>query len=80
MNKVQLVDATPPKGPLTKADPKKPVRAKKGSVKGALKKKKSVSLVGSGTAKAAKRATGAGQESRTGAALKTRITSSRIPK
>jgi DNA-binding protein HU-beta len=77
MNKSDLIDAIAEKAGLSKADAGRALDATIKSVTGALKKGKTVSLVGFGTFSVRKRAARTGRNPRTGEAIK--IKASKIP-
>lgn len=70
MNKAELVDAIAAEAKLTKVDSKKAIEAFIKVVKGSLKKKSNVVLVGFGTFKVKKMAARNGKNPRTGKTIK----------
>ncbi|HCB63275.1 MAG: DNA-binding protein [Bacteroidetes bacterium GWF2_43_63] len=70
MNKAELVDAIAAEAKLTKVDSKKAIEAFLKVVKGSLKKKNNVVLVGFGTFKVKKMAARNGKNPRTGKTIK----------
>ncbi len=70
MNKAELVDAIAAEAKLTKVDSKKAIEAFIKVVKGSLKKKNNVVLVGFGTFKVKKMAARNGKNPRTGKTIK----------
>ncbi|MPM10344.1 DNA-binding protein HU-beta [bioreactor metagenome] len=70
MNKAELVDAIAAEAKLTKVDSKKAIEAFIKVVKGSLKKKDNVVLVGFGTFKVKKMAARNGKNPRTGKTIK----------
>jgi len=70
MNKAELVDAIASEAKLTKVDSKKAIEAFIKVVKGSLKKKNNVVLVGFGTFKVKKMAARNGKNPRTGKTIK----------
>ncbi len=70
MNKQELVSAMAEKSGLTKADSEKALNALIESVKGALKKKDSVQLIGFGTFSVSERAARTGRNPQTGKEIK----------
>lgn len=77
MNKSELVDAIAQQSGLTKTDAAKALDATMDSVKGALKKGDTVSLVGFGTFSVKKRAARTGRNPKTGEPLE--IKASNVP-
>ena len=77
MNKEDLIDAVA-KSTCTKAEAARAVDAVLGAIKKSLKKGESVTLVGFGTFKVAKRSARAGRNPQTGAPLK--IAAKKVPK
>jgi DNA-binding protein HU-beta len=77
MNKSDLIDAIADKAGMSKADAGRALDATIKAVAGALKKGKSVSLVGFGTFTVRKRAARTGRNPRTGESIK--IKASKIP-
>ncbi|HEY9114060.1 MAG TPA: HU family DNA-binding protein [Bacteroidales bacterium] len=78
MNKSDLVDAIAKEAGLTKAQAAKAINSYHETVKKAMKKGDSVSLVGFGTYTTAQRKARTGRNPQTGAALK--IKAARVPK
>ena len=78
MNKSDLVDAIAKSAELSKAAAGRALDATVDSIKKALKKGDTVSLVGFGTFKVGKRAARMGRNPRTGAAIK--IKAAKVPK
>ncbi|AIL32616.1 HU family DNA-binding protein [Basilea psittacipulmonis] len=78
MNKSQLIDSIAAESKLTKADAGRALDATLASIKKALKKGDTVTLVGFGTFAVAKRKARTGQNPRTGEAIK--IAAATVPK
>ena len=78
MNKSDLVDAIAKSADISKAAAARALDATVDSIKKALKKGDTVSLVGFGTFKVGKRAARTGRNPRTGAAIK--IKAAKVPK
>ncbi len=70
MNKQELVSAMAEKSGLTKADSEKALNAMIEAVKGSLKKKDSVQLIGFGTFSVSERAARTGRNPQTGKEIK----------
>ncbi|MFZ5502612.1 MAG: HU family DNA-binding protein [Pseudomonadota bacterium] len=78
MNKSELVDAIAKSADISKAASARALDATIATIKKALKKGDTVSLVGFGTFKVGKRAARTGRNPRTGAAIK--IKAAKVPK
>lgn len=78
MNKTELIEHVSMQADITKAAASRAIDAVMGGVKKTLKKGGTVSLVGFGTFKVAKRAARTGRNPRTGAAIK--IKAAKVPK
>jgi DNA-binding protein HU-beta len=78
MNKSELVEAVAKYADISKAAAEKAIDGTLGSIRGSLKKGSSVTLVGFGTFRVAKRAARIGRNPRTGEAIK--IKAARVPK
>lgn len=78
MNKSELIDAIAKSADISKADATRALDATFDTIKKALKKGDTISLVGFGTFKVGKRAARQGHNPRTGAAIKIKAT--KVPK
>lgn len=78
VNKAELVEAVAKAADISKASAEKALDGALNGIKGALKKGGSVTLVGFGTFRVAKRAARTGRNPRTGEAIK--IKAARVPK
>ncbi|MDP1769905.1 MAG: HU family DNA-binding protein [Nitrospirota bacterium] len=78
MNKSELIEAIAKHAKLSKASAGRALEGALSAIKGSLKKKHSVSLVGFGTFKVSNRAARIGRNPRTGKAIK--IKAAKVPK
>ncbi|MCE9537538.1 MAG: HU family DNA-binding protein [Nitrospirae bacterium] len=78
MNKSELIEAIAKHADLSKASAGRALEGALSAIKGSLKKKQSVSLIGFGTFKVSNRAARTGRNPRTGKALK--IKAAKVPK
>jgi DNA-binding protein HU-beta len=74
VNKTELIEAIAKGADLSKAGAGRALAAAIGSIRGALKKGQSVTLIGFGTFSTGKRAARTGRNPRTGAAIKIKAT------
>lgn len=78
MNKIELIEHIAKQADISKAAAGRALEAMVGGIRGALKKDKSVTLVGFGTFSVGKRAARSGRNPRTGATIK--IRAAKVPK